>query len=759
MTFQLFAPTEAFAPRKVTPAQPIASDYVPFGVHEAGDGVDVAVLAGQATAVEICFFEGTRPLPESGAHATRIPAQPSEQRFSLHQNYFGVWMGHIPGKGAGSVYGLRAYGLWNPEKGLFYNPAKVMLDPYARAIAQMPILHSSLYAHQVDENLAALPGLTEDPQDSSRYCALGMVLKDFPDASHVHVPWDQTVIYEAHTVGLTKRMHEVPPELRGTYAGLAYPATIEHLKKLGVTTLELLPIHAKMPEPMLTMKGLTNYWGYNTLNFFMPEPSYATLAAQEAGPEAVIDEVRGMVSILHEAGIEVVLDVVYNHTNEGGIDGLSTSFRGLNYAGYYRHDPAHPLRMIDSTGCGNSLDFRNHESIQLILDSLRYWVKTIGIDGFRFDLAVTLGRQGDDYQPTNPLYTAMLADPVLKNVKLINEPWDIGFNGWQTGNFPERTADWNDRFRDCVRTFWLHEPASITAGSSTSNMRDLATRISGSADLFSHGRTPQGRGVYASINFVTAHDGFSVWDLVSYNSKHNEDNLEENRDGSDNNHSWNHGVEGFHLLSQEKDHGATILADRRQSVRNILGTLALAAGTPMFRAGDEILTSQRGNNNAYCQDNEINWLAWDISEEAAGIRDTLSYLLRLRAEHPVLRPTRFYKGMPLNADHMNDLEWYSSTGKPLPDSGWFDQTMRTLQMLRSGFMRAHGQHDRDALVVINGDIEPQTVILPRGRGKDYELMWSSVWEHPEQRANESQLLYPPQSEWRIPPLTLALFFA
>ncbi|MCI5825604.1 MAG: glycogen debranching protein GlgX, partial [Arcanobacterium sp.] len=660
MTFQLLPPTRGFEPLVAERSTNSHSSPTELGVHLVGDGVDVAVMASQATAVQICFFDAVSDTPG-------VPRSFVERRFDLHQDLYGVWQGHVSGIKAGQIYGFRADGAWDPEHGLFYNPAKVMLDPYATAIARMPILHSSLYAHAVDSNLNSLPGMVRDNQDSAPFAALGQVTALPPQAEHVRVPWEETVIYEAHVVGLTKEREDIPAELRGTYAGVAHPAMIHHLKKLGVTTLELLPIYAKMSEPFLTLKGLTNYWGYNTLNFFTPEPSYATAAAQAGGPEAVLDEVRGMVSILHQAGIEVVLDVVYNHTNEAGVTGPATSFRGLDHLGYYRYDSFNPGYLKDTTGCGNALDFRRSAPIALTLDSLRYWMQRVGVDGFRFDLAVTLGREGDSFNPHHPLFTAALNDPVLRTVKLINEPWDLGPNGWQTGNFCAGTADWNDHFRDAVRSFWLTEPATIEAGGRGADLRNLATRLAGSADLFAHGRTADGRGVFSSINVITTHDGFSLWDLVSFNSKHNEANLEGNSDGSNNNHSWNHGIEGFASLSELPDHGESILARRRHSARNLLGTLMFSAGTPMLRAGDELLKSQSGNNNAYCQDNAMNYLQWESSEAVQNFTDTAAYLAKLRAAHPVLRPTRFFTGTVIGSDALADLEWFDATGHHMPD--------------------------------------------------------------------------------------------
>ena len=760
MTFQALPSAQHFEELAAEQALAPLQRPIKLGVHLVGDGVDVAVTAGHATRVEICFFDHARPLTDANLldGLPAMPAAAAERRYELKQELYGMWVGHIPGIQAGAIYGFRAYGPWDPQRGLFYNPAKVMIDPYARAVAQMPALHSSLFAHQVDAEMLPIPGMERSNEDSAPFAALGAVTEQRPDAEHVRVPWPKTVIYEAHVVGLTKRLPEVPEELRGTYAGVAHPTTISYLKRLGVTSLELLPIFANMAEPFLTLKGLTNYWGYNTLNYFSPEPRYATRAAQEAGWEAVWAEVRAMVQLLHEAGIEVILDVVYNHTNEAGVDGVCTSFRGLDHLGYYRYDSSNPGRLIDTTGCGNSLDFRRTAPVRLTLDSLRYWTEKIGIDGYRFDLAVTLGREGDSFDSHHPIFTAALTDPILSSVKLINEPWDVGLNGWQTGNFANGTADWNDRFRDAVRAFWLEQPASIAGGAHGSDLRDMATRISGSADLFGHGRTPDGRGMFASVNFVTAHDGFSIMDLVSFNEKHNEANLEGNRDGSPHNRSWNHGVEGF----ADVPAASPIPALRRKSVRNMLGTLALAAGTPMLRSGDEILQSQGGNNNTYCQNNDIAWLDWDLPQENWDVYETLAYLLRLRAEHPVLRPVRFYTGTPSPGDTLNDLEWFDAFGHHMPDFKWFDASVRVLQMLRSGaaqHCQAAPELDRDALIIINGSLESVPVAMPLGRERPFELMWSSAWENPSGRDGEPELFFDPGDSWEIPALSLALFFA
>ncbi|MFC7406275.1 glycogen debranching protein GlgX [Georgenia alba] len=695
-----------------------------LGAHLVGDGIDVAVHAAQAERVDLCLLD------VSGEALT-------ERRFTLHGPVDGIWHGHVPGIGAGQRYGFRAHGRWEPDAGLLHNPAKLLLDPYARALAGTVRLRPEIYGHVVGEDLSAPDGPWEpDPRDSAGHVAHGVVVDDGFDGAvpPPRVPWERTVIYEAHVRGLTKQLPEVPEELRGTYAGLAHPATVAHLKDLGVTTVELLPIHAKVTEPCLAQRGLSNYWGYNTLAFFAPEPSYATRAAQEAGPAAVLAEVKGMVALLHAAGLEVILDVVYNHTCEGGSGadgaGPALSFRGLDNTGYYLHDGGAPARLVDVTGTGNSLDFRRTRVVQLALDSLRYWAGEVGVDGFRFDLAVTLGRQGADFSSHHPFLVAMATDPVIGATKLITEPWDLGPGGWRTGQFPAPAADWNDRFRDAVRCFWLADAAAAAKGQTGHDLRELATRLAGSADLFGRGEAPGGRGPLASINFVTAHDGFTLADLVTYEHKHNEANLEGNRDGSDDNRSWNHGVEG---PVGRHSPAAQVAPVRRRSVRNLLGTLLVAAGTPMLTAGDEIGRTQGGNNNAYCQDNEISWVTWAREGWHGELLETATYLLRLRREHPVLRPARFATGRPGLGDDVPDLSWYDEAGNPMTAEAWHDPGVRVLQMHRSG---PHGC--ADALVVLNGSLDERTVRLAAGRGERYALVWDSAWEHPgDHRAEDS----------------------
>ncbi|WP_240611241.1 glycogen debranching protein GlgX [Actinobaculum sp. 313] len=726
-----------YTPRDPEPTSRALSMPVQLGAHLAGDGADFALRAPHASAVHLCLIDST-------------PAGLVERRFAL-RSQLGTWSGHVSGVTAGQRYGYRVFGRWSPESGLIYNPAKLLLDPYARAVTGSPVLAPALYAHRTDDALTPLSSATleEDDRDSAPYMAYGVVVpENTMPIRHPYTAWDRTVIYEAHVKGLTKLSPDLPEELRGTYAGLGHPATVSYLKNLGITAIELLPIHAKMSEPFLTRKGLVNYWGYNTLNFFSPEPSYATQAAQEAGAVAVLNEVRSAINSLHDAGIEVILDVVYNHTCEAGITGPTVSWRGIDQPSYYMQAPDNPGQLLDTTGCGNSLDFRRQTVLKMTLDSLRYWVTEMGVDGFRFDLAVTLGRNGEQFDTHHPFYMALTTDPVLSTVKLINEPWDLGPNGWQTGRFPLPTADWNDHFRDTTRAFWLGQPRMLMAGGQGGDLRDIATRLAGSADLFGHGRVPGGRGAYASINFVTAHDGFTLRDLVSFDSKHNEANLEDNRDGTNDNKSWNHGWEG---IGQEGDEPPRTVRERRRlSMRNLLGTLILATGTPMITAGDEIGRSQQGNNNSYCQDNELSWVDWELEEWQRDQLETTSYLLRLRHEHRVLRPKHFFSDGPGPLDPVSDLTWLDASGHPMPDHAWFDSSYRTLQMLRSGQGR-----DVDALIVFNGSLSRAAFTIPEGRGTSFKLVWDSSWPRPRRRHE----VYAPGASTSMGPLSMRLYLA
>ncbi|MEZ7671860.1 glycogen debranching protein GlgX [Pauljensenia sp. 20925_1_27] len=704
---------------RVTEPNPVPSR---LGVFRSGDGLDVSVVARGASGVDMCIFD------EAGA----------ETRFALIGPHTGIWHGHIPGFGAGTRYGFRVHGPWDPDGGKFYNSHKLLLDPYGRGVDGVVDMKPGVYAHCVDEDLypSEYP-LRRSPIDSAAYMPRSVVVEpSFPIEPQPHTPWETTVIYEMHVKGFTKNMPGVPPQLRGTYAGLAHPASVSYLKDLGVTAVELLPVHAKCDEPFLTERGLTNYWGYSTLSFFAPEPSYATEASRERGAQAVVDEFRGMVSLLHQAGIEVILDVVYNHTCEGGDAGPSLSWRGLDSDLYYRHTTSRPVQAIDVTGTGNTVNMDHPKTIQMVLDSLRYWVREMGVDGFRFDLAATLGRFATGFSPMHPLLIAMATDDLLAHVKLIAEPWDVGPGGWQTGNFPVPFSEWNDHYRGALRNFWLADVRAQASGHVVTGPNDLATRLSGSQDVFEHG-LGRLRGPRASINFVTAHDGFTLADLTAYDRKHNTANLENNRDGSDDNRSWNHSVEGTLAVNATHPNATTpyaILSDmtiadlRARSQRNILTTMFVSSGTPMLTGGDEFGRTQYGNNNAYCQDDPISWVDWDLAEGQLEQIDTVSWLIALRQAHPVLRPDRFATGTPHGGDTIPDLSWYTAQGTPMPDYGWTDARHRTFQMLRSGVTWG----DRDALIIINANLDGAEVTLPEGHDLDWLVAYSTVWATPSE---------------------------
>ncbi|MCV2394060.1 glycogen debranching protein GlgX [Actinotalea sp. M2MS4P-6] len=693
----------------------------PLGVHLRADGADVAVLASHATAVDLCLLD---PDPTS-------PDGWTERRVPLTGPSHGVWYAHVPGMTAGQRYGFRAHGRWDPAAGLRYNPAKLLVDPYARGLDGLQRLAAGpaeTYGHRVDaEHRPAHDRLDPDRTDSRGVVPHSVAVADpgpAPD-TRPRVPWSRTIVYEAHVRGLTRRLSSLPPALRGTYAGLGHPATIEHLTRLGVTTVELLPIQAAATEPWLVRAGRTNYWGYNTLGFFAPHPAYATEAAQRAGADAVLAEVRSAVQALHAAGIEVLLDVVYNHTAEGGTDGPHLSFRGLDPTVYYLHDGGTPARFADVTGCGNSLDFRRPRVVQLALDSLRWWAQQVGVDGYRFDLMVTLGRDADGFTPNHPFLVALQTDPVLSDLKLVAEPWDVGPGGWQTGGFPAPLSEWNDRFRNAVRSFWLGDPAAAAHGRPGHGVRELATRLAGSADLFGYSDPPLMRGVVASINYITAHDGFTLADLVAYDHKHNLDNGEQNRDGSDDNRSWNHGIEG---PLDAAGPGLEILPLRRRSMRNLLGTLLLSAGVPMITAGDEIGRTQRGNNNAYNQDNAMSWLDWELSPWRQNVLATAAHLVALRQELPALHQAAFFRGVPHDdcADPRPDLFWRTADGHELRTDQWHDPAVRTLQMIRTAC-------DGSAvLVVINGSLDETEVVAADGTDGVWRLRWDSAAEHPDE---------------------------
>ena len=686
------------------PVDALTLDRVPSpGAHLVAGGLEVAVHAPFATAVTLCLF-GT----------TGDPA--TERRVRLTQRRKGWWYGRVEGVGAGERYGYRVDGPWDPQAGHRHNPAKVLLDPYARMVDRTLTQYPpALYGHHVEESGAGdLASRSE--LDSAGLAPLGVLVDegfDWGEHPRPHHELADSVIYEVHVKEMTATLPGVPENLRGTYAGLAHPATIEHLRALGVTAVELLPIHHFVTEPEVGRRGLVNHWGYNTLGFFAPHLPYASTD----DPQEALAELKGMVRLLHEAGIEVILDVVYNHTAEQSVAGATLSWRGLGASTYYRLDERG--LDVDVTGCGNTLDLREPVVQRMVLDSLRYWVVECGIDGFRFDLAVALARGTQDaYDPGHPFLTALRTDPVLSDVHLISEPWDVGPHGWRTGQFPTPFAEWNDRYRDAVREFWLPDLAvarGARSGAIMHGVRHIATRLAGSQDLFGD---PE-RGPEASINFVTAHDGFTVADLVAYDHKHNGANGEEGRDGTDHNLSWNHGVEG-------ESTDEAVLGLRRRSQRNLLATLLLSTGVPMIASGDEIGRSTRGNNNPYCQDGPLTWLDWELTPEQEDLLATTQALVRWRRELPTLRQRRFFTGNPVDDDGSTDIAWYDEAGAEMGHQ-WGESSRRTLQMYLNGVHLGH----RPVLLVLHGEGHDGQVTLPSPPGvSSYRLLWDSSWERP-----------------------------
>jgi glycogen operon protein len=615
--------------------------------------VNVAVFAPAVRHLEIVF-----QAPGEGWKVRALPGLTD-----------GVHHGIVEGFPHGTRYGFRAarehdaLPLAVPAADADDDGEQLLLDPYGRGVDQRGDLMTSVHL-------------------GSRF--------DWGGEQRPNVSWRDTIIYEAHVRGQTMLHPDIPEEIRGSYAGMAHPAMIEHLTSLGITAVQLLPVHFHLDEPHLQNLGLTNYWGYNSAAFFAPHPAYATQAARDAGPHAVQDEFKGMVKRLHEAGLEVILDVVYNHTAEGGLGGQTFCFRGLGERHYYRHDAQG--RYLDTTGCGNSLNFSEPKVVQLVLDSLRYWVNEFHIDGFRFDLAVTLCRNDDnEFDPRHPFLRELAADPVLSGVKLIAEPWDIGYGGWQTGRFPRGWLDWNDHFRDGVRRFWLSDRAALDTGGHGSPAGEFADVISGSAGLF----VQSGRSRMASVNFVAAHDGFTLADLTSYDRKHNEANGEQNRDGHGENLSYNHGFEG---RSEDED----IVSARAQTRRNLMATVMLSIGVPMIVAGDELGRTQQGNNNAYCQDSSLTWVDWTGTPESHAMLRSTKRVIRLRKE--LLSP--LLHDVPIREEH-SFLSWFNEDGRPMSTDQWNDPNRRVVQLVLSS-----DDGDPEGLLVVNGGAEDVKITLP-----------------------------------------------
>jgi isoamylase len=653
----------------------------PAGAHWDGEGVNFAVFSERGTEVELCLFDA---------------AEPSRQTASLRlrEVMAHVWHGYVPGLGPGQLYGYRVHGPHAPGQGDRFNPAKLLLDPYARAVAGRVDWGAPVFGYRLDH---PRKDLSLDGRDSAWGVPKGVVIDpafDWGDDRQPRTPWSETVIYEAHVKGSTARHPAVPEELRGTYAGLATPAFIDHLTGLGVTALELLPVHHFLDDHYLVEKGLANYWGYNTLNYFAPDARYSS----DGDRGGQVTEFKAMVKALHAAGIEVILDVVYNHTAEGNHLGPTLSFRGLDNRAYYRLVEDEPRYYMDYTGTGNSMNMVHPQVPKLIMDSLRYWITEMHVDGFRFDLAATLARELHEVDRLSAFFDIIHQDPVISGVKLIAEPWDLGPGGYQVGNFPVLWAEWNAQYRDAVRSYWRGDRHS---------MAELGYRLTGSSDLYGD----DGRRPTASINFVTAHDGFTLADLVSYDRKHNEANGEGNRDGHDHNISSNHGVEG-------PTEDAAIVELRERQKRNFLATLLASQGVPMILGGDEIGRTQRGNNNAYCQDNEISWLDWELDERRRDLLEFARRAIRLRKEHPALRRRRFFQGIEIRGSNIPDITWLAPDGREMSDEEWGADWARALGFRLGGEalgdVDAHGRLivDDDFLFLLNADHEPVTFRLP-----------------------------------------------
>ncbi|MCU1514854.1 MAG: glgX, partial [Microbacteriaceae bacterium] len=650
-----------------------------------------------ATTIDLCLFSEKDP----NWVAETVP---------LTRGDGDVWQVSSPKLTAGTRYSLRASGPTGPTHS--FTPALHLIDPYARGLARTE------------------SGWRSYVQDDSF---------DWGGVAKPNTPLDHTVLYEAHAKGISKLNPAVPEELRGTYAGLAHDTAIDYLKDLGVTAIELLPVHQFVSEQRLIKQGLSNYWGYNTLNFFTPHAAYASRAAQFGGAGAVLREFKGMVKLLHEAGLEVILDVVYNHTAEEGPTGPTTSLRGLDNANYYRQDAKG--NYIDVTGCGNTVNFAMPAAQRLVLDSLRYWANEVQVDGFRFDLAATLGRDEKvNFDSKHPLLEAIISDPQLQGVKMIAEPWDVGMGGWQVGNFQPGWSEWNDDYRDRARNFWLTDIGAARAtGVAPIGIGQLASKLSGSAGVFS-----QQRGPLASVNFVTAHDGFTLADLTAYNEKHNLGNGEDNRDGTSNNHSFNYGTEG-------PSHDSVILAAREKAIRNLLGTLLLSAGLPMITAGDEFGRSQRGNNNAYCHDSELTWLPWEHADWQDELLRISQKLLRLRRENPALRPVRFGV-FGETVPSATQMDWFNKEGLSMSSGDWDSPTERTLQYLAAS--TPEFEEFNRILLIVHGLEKEETVCLPEHTGvTGYELLWNSADD------NAPAAVHAPGTDLILAPASMQLFRA
>jgi glycogen operon protein len=659
------------------------------GAHWNGEGVNFALFSANATKVELCLFSDDGMV--------------EFDRVELPEHSNDVWHGYLRGLGPGQRYGYRVHGPYEPEKGHRFNPNKLLLDPYAYAHLGEVTWHPAIFGYTMESE----DDLTFDERDSAPFVPKCIVIDpdfDFSgERGRKSIHWDETIFYEVHVKGFTKLREDIPMPLRGTYAGLAQQPVIDYVRSLGVTSVELLPIHTFLDDNHLLEQGLVNYWGYNSIGFFAPDPRYAS-----DRPDT-LKEFKELVARYHEAGLEIILDVVYNHTAEGNERGPTISFKGIDNASYYRLMPDQPRYYINETGTGNTLNVSHPRVLQMVMDSLRYWVEATSVDGFRFDLGTILAREVEGFEPQGGFMKACSQDPVLGTVKLIAEPWDLGLGGYQVGGFPPGWAEWNDKFRDTVRDFWRNEATAAA----------LAPRLSGSPDIFNRA----GRKPWASVNLIAAHDGFTTNDLVTYSEKHNEANGENNEDGSSNNRSWNCGVEG--PTDDPQVNGL-----RTRQIKNLLSTLLLSQGTPLLVGGDEFGRTQQGNNNAYCQDNDISWLHWDLADKGKDLLSFVQKLIAIRQKFPILRRRLFYSGVYNEELGVKDLTWINANGQEMQQEHWEDPATRCFGMLMDGRAQKTGIRrkgdDATVLLVINGHDELVEFTLPASYGgEDWALQLDS----------------------------------
>jgi len=689
----------------------------PLGATWDGAGVNFALFVehSEVRKVELCLFDPDDPGKETG-------------RFILKEHTDQVWHGYFPDVQPGQLYGYRVHGPYDPAKGIRFNGNKLLLDPYAKAIGRNLTWHDSLFGYKVGD---AEADLSFDERDSAPYAPLAAVVDTaftWGDDRPPNTPWNKTLIYELHVKGFTQRMPGVPEKQRGSYVALASEAALKHLLDLGVTAVELMPVHYFLEDRHLIEKKLTNYWGYNSLGYFAPHPEYAS----SEGTREPVQQFKRMVRGLHAAGLEVILDVVYNHTAEGNQMGPTLSMRGVDNASYYRVSPEDPRYYMDFTGCGNTLNMRHPRVLQLVMDSLRHWVLEYHVDGFRFDLASTLARELHDVDKLGAFFDIIHQDPVLSQVKLIAEPWDVGAGGYQVGNFPVLWTEWNGKYRDNVRRFWKGDGGTVS---------EFATRLSGSSDLYAY----SGRSPYASINFITCHDGFTLQDLVSYNDKHNEANGEDNKDGANDNNSWNCGAEGT-----TDDPAINALRERQK--RNLMATLLFSAGVPMICGGDELSHTQKGNNNAYCQDNELTWLNWELTPPQQEFLEFVKLATRIRREQPVFQRRKFFLGRKIRGSDIKDLSWFDPKGAEMTDEAWDAGFVKCLGMRLAGDVI--GEQDERGepivgdtlLLLLNAHHEPIPFKLPAAREEHHweVILDTAVSQTPAATASMAPEEYPLQ---------------